>query len=831
MKKSFFVTVSALFLLSLSGCNDEIKVKDRSFSELCEISGGVLDQTKTNVCHCGKDIKNLDGDAFAKTVCPEGIVCVSNGEMCSNIYNIVMSGPCIETEGPKCGNDVDETGYVSKCINGEWQGNKCKTSCAENDCGECLNGATQCVDGIYRTCVNGKFNEGIACTSGLCDETGTYCLSCIFGETRCANGKIFTCQATGAWGEAVACESRACDEKGIACQRCEYGETKCSDGKITTCLENGAWSEAVQCKNSDVCVSDSLCGDCKAGASICVEGKFKTCVNGKWSDENECATKVCKADGVSCAGCIDGETQCEGGYYTVCENGSWKSSPCADSVSCQTEKECGVCKSGDKRCENGSISVCENGLWKETQKCLDEIGGVTSCEDSSCGECLNGSIKCFDSKTPSVCENGKWVKRESCNDDMICSSGKCIFNECNADEMSQCISDGSTNVGQLMTCVDGKWKNATKTCEKVGIGEVSCKENACGDCLNGMKKCEMKDGLAVLSTCLGGQFAETNCSYHACLEDGTDCVECEENEVKCETTTVMNSENEDVEKSVLKTCNRGKFEEQNCEFSCMDNTSCGECNEGDAKCMYDENSGKYAMFECHLNRYQVEKYCDYMCNATMDDCSECNDGDFKCENDSETKKGIQYICKNGHFIQDEQCPALCAANGKQCAVCEKGETRCKDLSKKVSVLISCVDGLMPYEEVNIDNYKTKYMDYTKSCQGYCKTDMSACAGMGGHNDYVNDENELCFRRYCPDGTCVYTYNSIPCSCNRTGNGYGQCINGWYLYETSEQVKEIDEKCVIKSNKICINGAWTDTKDEINCDGPCEINGNNARCKK
>ncbi len=275
----------------------------------------------------------------------------------------------------RCQSNDSKDGYgiLETCNDGIWVSHGCVSanSCdiAHNKCGECVNGDTQCNNGIEQKCESGLWKD----TGGKCGLTQ----SCTPGQKRCLSnnesggGNLEICQSDGTWLGSSCIYS--CNETQTDCGDCLNGKTICEDdrngiGGIKTCA-NGTFTGSIT-RSCEVysCNSDKTgCGVCKNGEERCPGLKKEVCTSGTWVKTNDyCITETCLA----------GDTRCESnntngyGILETCSNGTWLGSSCAKGVSCDpVHKKCGECLNGNYcRAENQTdvklqCSHCENGLW------------------------------------------------------------------------------------------------------------------------------------------------------------------------------------------------------------------------------------------------------------------------------------------------------------------------------------------------------------------------------------------------------------------------------------------------------------------------------------
>ena len=184
----------------------------------------------------------------------------------------------------------------------------------------------------------------------------------------------------------------------ITCGKCKDGSVKFEDQIDGSCLKytcnNGLWSEDSRCRNNYSCKKENdqnVCGDC-LNYTFSKDGmNAKHCFNGEWGDHY----------------CGWGPTQ-KGEYYLCYLIFGYSSSP----IKCYNEFDSG---------KNQYIGK----ITKNNQPCSDPDAScrVTGHNASECGECLDYTTRCVDSKQQQTCVNGTWAFPETCVNG--CANDKC----------------------------------------------------------------------------------------------------------------------------------------------------------------------------------------------------------------------------------------------------------------------------------------------------------------------------------------------------------------------------------------------------------------------
>ena len=282
------------------------------------------------------------------------------------------------------------------------------------------------------------------------------------------------------------------------------------------------------------------------------------------------------------------------------------------------------CDSAPQFCESngageiGRLTYCSAGVWK-----------TGYCE---CNANQNGCRECDETKDLPVCysDNGQIVSRYCDNGEFkfdVCTKGCNVNGECNQEcdptnAEAFCYDSDSTH--EVRKCVDGVYRTM-QTCD---LG-----------CANG--KCN---------------------------------AECNTGEEKCENFTHY-------------TCNDGMWERKaDCPLGCDGKTCRNAACTDNVLCIMPENTVGY-LFKCEEgkiteNRTEVCKN-DASCSSS-NTCGECKNGEKKCVN------GYTSVCVHGQLIpnKDEIC------DGR---VCDDGVLYCRD-----NVLKECVDGKWKNTNCSLD---------------------------------------------------------------------------------------------------------------------------------
>ena len=104
MKKQLVFGLALVAVAASWGCNNEIEVEHRTFKQLCENSGGEINQDDNRYCKCGNP----------KADCAIGVVCYNNGEFCAN-NDRICDKINAELQTKICQNNIDNVGQIRIC--------------------------------------------------------------------------------------------------------------------------------------------------------------------------------------------------------------------------------------------------------------------------------------------------------------------------------------------------------------------------------------------------------------------------------------------------------------------------------------------------------------------------------------------------------------------------------------------------------------------------------------------------------------------------------------------------------------------------------------------
>lgn len=416
-------------------------------------------------------------------------------------------------------------------------------SCVDYVCsdGVVVCSSTETGEGYLYRCENNNWVQPVRCLIG-CAEDGKSCIDhqvveCDDGDRYCSemNGQkaFWTCEDGGYIYETC---HHGCDQANGCLHKneCTDGEQACVGELIKECVQGG-WLAAHSCGEGRKCTENTCLSE---GENVCDEEKYRCshkehklelCQNNTWVAQDLDKCVVCKTgNSTNAKRFVLGESKeavceifeekvvCDGKNLMSCMKGKWEG-PAICPNGC-TEGKCIQCI--EDECVDGNLRSCIEGKWTEVETC--EHG----CSNGKCNECKDGTFKCDSQKKLWKCENGTWGK----NFDDIEKHCKCpsensgnanvvyesIYNICN----NICVNNGN-NIGKLYNkyypngneCVSSKNKSEVLSCNQTLDG--------CGECKNGLFKCESSDGGRItLWTCKDGKPEEEKneicemCSSH-----------------------------------------------------------------------------------------------------------------------------------------------------------------------------------------------------------------------------------------------------------------------------------------------------------------------------
>ena len=340
------------------------------------------------------------------------------------------------------------SGELTTCVNGECETDDCPglNSCKNaTECGECRNYEEECLEkdsgwGVYR-CKVGSYSLVKECAQG-CNESWDDCgiIECNNGETKCENGNDGigtekTC-VNGKWDDGVKCEG-SCNRQMTKC-----GEDKCIDytveckngllgdsesGSIAQC-QFGKWQIQSSCTDGVSCNKETGdCGECKNGSTKCVDVE----VNGIM---NKNCSNCKKKDGVwecSCQTDENGNVQYYPGTIGVnlsCYDGRW-----SDPNDLTRSSYCPPVEHTFKDYDYDRYrdwTADMTGHFNSSGKI--DYYHYSSCHNDECGTCNNNFVVCSDENTEGRpighvyhCQSGVLTNYRTCTNNTCKNQYQC----------------------------------------------------------------------------------------------------------------------------------------------------------------------------------------------------------------------------------------------------------------------------------------------------------------------------------------------------------------------------------------------------------------------
>ena len=323
-------------------------------------------------------------------ICQNSIV-----QRCDNLGAYQSTGQCGSAQR-NCGN----CGIGGPCnANGD-----CRSgACVAGACAECRPTATECVGSTPRTCSNGRWVNGTACTGDtpVCTPATATC-ACQDGAIRCAGTTAERRCMGGQFAQFPCPSGSACDGSNRCVVTRKPRGSSCTTG--SECLDN-------------VCV-DGVCCD-QACNGLC-ETCATTGVCRAAADDGMCAPVACSA--------LDSE--CVTTPTNITTN------LCKAQGVCKTQVDCGVIRHGSP-CQSvlGGGGICDQGDCKRQ---------FVTCGNSDCQIGANGCCIPIEGGTP------RCTNYDSCS---TIAGAPEAFASC--DQNSDCAAGGTcvaTSDGLLIQC-------------------------------------------------------------------------------------------------------------------------------------------------------------------------------------------------------------------------------------------------------------------------------------------------------------------------------------------------------------------------------------------
>ncbi len=600
------------------------------------------------VCIAGLPIDCSDAIACTTDTCNEDLnACVHtpNHTMCDNDLYCDGSESCNPSSG---------------CVPGMAP---CPTTCEEatDACLECLvsadcndnvvcNGIEACIAG---QCVAGNApacDDGIACTTDLCDEEAGGCIHQPV-DAMC-NNNLFcdgneTCDAEGGCLAGPAPCTELCNETIDAC---------------VTCLLDAHCTDGLFCNGAERCTA----GDC-------VPGDMPNCDDGlacsdDWCNEqlDECQHQLMHAscdDGLYCngvelcspEGCVVGTPPCA----VLCDESLDTCVECVTNADCVDGLQCNgleTCSAGT--CTPGTAPDCDDGVACTSDSCL-EPGG------------------CIHLVQHQVCDNGVFCDgRESCDPTAGCVAGAPPCSGTCDEDTATC-----TGCGADSDCDDGLFCTGTEVCQD-------------GTCVPGSPPCP--------SFCLEGLNTCGACQIDAHCDDGIECTGIEQ----CYFGTCFQFDADPCDDGIACTIDRCDVRLGSCVFDpAHERCDNGQFCDGAELCS--------STLGCQSTAPPCSGFCDEAtdaCSAMCETAADCDDGLYCNGIEScvagDCVPGTAPLCDDGIACTQDMCDEplrMCVAIPEHDR-CDNG-LFC-DGSEVCSIGTGCTAGTAPCPGTCLEDFET-----------------------------------------------------------------------------------------------------------------------------
>ena len=526
---------------------------------------------------------------------------------------------------------------------------------------------------------------------------------------------------------------------------------------------------------------------CAGLFAILTAAYFVACGGDDSSVKSVAVPEIESADDLdSCGKSNEGDTVyvAEEDAYYLCHKKEWTKMGIPDSVEIKTEKN----SSSSKKSSSSGKSSDKSGKSSSSEKSSDA-------KDKSSSSGKSSSSKAGSSTSVFV---------EECKEGI---PDVCANNE--------------KGVGVITTCIRGKlieYSCRTAACNEKGddcdmnMSKIECTEDDTPSvCTNDGK------GIGTVKACIKGRKVEYSCRSVSCNEDGNDCGECVNNVTTC-------TDDEDLKGTVTK-CEAGKKIEKACGNVSCDGNSCGKCLNFEQRCTNDIN-GEGRVTQCVNGRFgstMMTEQCEngVSCKRTkvgeneegfwqmkFTRCGECQDGDHKCVND-EFDNGVMYRCYEGewHEIRNVDGFGTCMYGddgylildtlengsyvcGKRFTSLDTGRYNHLSFTRYANISLT---GYYPLSG-KVETFLTTMiaMDSSWNPRVSCDADgkmLGVC-----HNSVRMCINEVRGARgylvVCQGGRLMdfdNTGDNIACKCQESGNNKGGCSSGRNCYAANNNL--------------------------------------------
>ena len=681
---------------------------DACSTTLCTKATGDCDVVYNDGAACDDEDACTTGDLCDMGSCLGDTKTCDDAELCTDDSCDPATGCVYTNNALACDDDdactLDDTCSAGGCVGGDApncdDANPCTSdSCsAATGCENTITAGADCTDDDVCT-LGDTCSEGGSCTSGSpkdCDDDNTCtadscdaadgCLNDAAAKLDhdCSDGNACTtsdlCDGAGA---CVGTDLECNDDNGCTDDTCDkdtgcvytHNTSACDDGTVCTdgdlCSDGACVSGAdVVCEDGDGCTQD-LCDD--------ADGCHYPVDEGTVCDDDDACTgdDVCQTDG-SCAG---SDVDCDDGDPCTTDS-------CDVLLGCaHTNVEGCVACGDDSGCDDGdpcttdscdvAAGTCDFLFEEGCVNCTDDAGcdAYYKCEGGKCIKDVPGDWHCLDEyyAASDGCDCACGAYDPDCDDPTQTVWG------CGGDEL--CNTDGRC-YPNTWTCEPTFYEGGGSNCDcDCGAHDPDCDEagSTLVGCDDGVTECNSV-GLCVPEAwaCDGGDYGVGDACHCACGAPDPDCDDPDANISGCAAGEACNGAGLCVPTDW--TCEVDAYGSDSvCDCACgIADPDCDEagapvngCAEGE-QC---NTSGTCvpASWNCQVNWYASDSYCDCDCGAYDPDCDAATSTLFNCEDgyDACNAYGIcvpeTWTCDDDSYdAGDGVCDCDCGAYDPDC---------------------------------------------------------------------------------------------------------------------------------------------------------------------
>ncbi len=463
---------------------------------------------------CTVDQCNEVADACSHT--PDDALC-DNGVFCDGAETCDGGVGCVTAVAP-CPALCDEV--TDSCV----------TCLADVDCdnGAFCDGPEACVAGACQGGSAMTCDDGVGCTTDLCDEVDDVCQH-VPDDGACDNGLFCDgaerCDVSGGCLSVTDPCPALCDEDIDACVSC-LSDVDCDNGLYCdgseTCIAGVCLAGvAVDCADAIGCTTD-VCDDtidaCQHLPSneLCTNGLFcdgvEVCdpLGGCMAGELPCPA-LCDEVAGGCVECVvdadcDNSVFCDG--IEICAGGSCQAGTpvmCDDAIACTSD----LCDEAVDTCVHlANDSLCDDGLFCDGSESCDPVSGCVSGAAACPILCDEATDSCVSCMADTDCTNGAF-----CDGVESCVAGSCQSGapivcddevDCTVDFCDE-TTDACLNTPDDALCDNGLFCDGEETCDAVAgcVGAVTSCPVLCDEITDSCVVCLTDADCANTSYCDG----------------------------------------------------------------------------------------------------------------------------------------------------------------------------------------------------------------------------------------------------------------------------------------------------------------------------------------